>query len=68
VEGETWSYAQVAEDPKYKFTGLRMGLARGLAMDGQSIYIALDNKGVGRQADQADKRPLLLVFKRPHGV
>ncbi len=68
VEGEYWSYAHVAEDAKYKFTGLRMGLARGLAMDGQSIYIVLDNKGVGRQGDPADKRPLLLVFKRPRGV
>ena len=67
VEGESWSYAHVAEDPKYKFMGLRMGLARGLAMDGQSIYIAMDNKGVGRQNDPSDKRPLLLVFKRPRG-
>jgi hypothetical protein len=68
VEGEYWSYAHVAEDPKYKFAGLRMGLARGLAMDGQSIYIVLDNKGVGRQGDPGDKRPLLLVFKRPRGA
>jgi hypothetical protein len=68
AEGESWSYAHVTEDPKYKYAGLRMGLARGLAMDGQSVYVALDNKGVGRQADPGDKRPLLLVFKRPRGV
>jgi hypothetical protein len=37
-------------------------------MDGQSVYIVLDNKGVGRQNDAGDKRPLLLVFKRPRGV
>jgi hypothetical protein len=68
AEGEYWSYAHVAEDPKYRYMGLRMGLARGLAMDGQSVYIVLDNKGVGRQNDAGDKRPLLLVFKRPRGV
>lgn len=68
AEGEYWSFAHVAEDAKYKYAGLRMGLARGLAMDAQSIYIVLDNKGVGRQADPNDKRPLLLVFKRPRGV
>jgi hypothetical protein len=68
IEGDHWSFGHVANDPKYKYAGLRMGLARGLAMDANSIYIALDNKGVGRQSDPADKRPLLLVFKRPHGV
>lgn len=68
VEGEHWSFGHVSNDPKFRFAGLRMGLARGLAMDGESIYIALDNKGVGRQAEPADKRPLLLVFKRPKGV
>lgn len=68
IEGEHWSFGHVANDAKYKYAGLRMGLARGLAMDAGSIYIALDNKGVGRQSDPADKRPLLLVFKRPHGV
>lgn len=68
AEGEYWTYSQVTEDPKYKYAGLRMGLARGLAMDGQSVYVALDNKGVGRQTDPSDKRPLLLIFKRPRGV
>ena len=68
IEGAHWSFGHVSNDPKFKYAGLRMGLARGLAMDGQSIYIALDNKGVGRQADPADKRPILLVFNRPKGV
>lgn len=68
AEGQYWTYSQVIEDPKYKYAGLRMGLARGLAMDAGSIFIAVDNKGVGRQADANDKRPLLLVFKRPAGI
>lgn len=68
VEGEHWSFAEVAENPQYKYAGLRMGLARGLAMDAQSLYVVLDNKGVGRQIDPNDRRPLLLVFKRPSGV
>jgi len=68
AEGAYWSFSQVIEDAKYKFAGLRMGLARGLAMNSQFVFIALDNKGVGRKADPSDKRPLLLVFKRPGGV
>jgi hypothetical protein len=68
VEGEYWTFGHVSNDAKYRYTGLKMGLARGLALDGQAIYIVLDNKGVGRQSDVNDKRPLLLVFKRPPGV
>ena len=68
VEGEYWTFGHVSNDPKYRYAGLKMGLARGLAMDGQSVYVVLDNKGVGRQGDANDKRPLLLVFKRPHGA
>ncbi len=68
TEGDYWTFGHVSNDPKYGYAGLKMGLARGLAMDGQSIYVVLDNKGVGRQGDPADKRPLLLVFKRPHST
>jgi hypothetical protein len=68
AEAESWTFGHVTNDAKYRYMGLRMGLARGLAMDGESIYVVLDNKGVGRQADITDKRPLLLVFKRPAGV
>ncbi|MDB5104217.1 MAG: hypothetical protein JWP91_1906 [Fibrobacteres bacterium] len=68
AEGEYWTFGHVSNDAKYRYQGLKMGLARGLAMDGQAIYIVLDNKGVGRQSDINDKRPLLLVFKRPPGV
>jgi hypothetical protein len=68
AEGEYWTFGHVSGDPKYRYGGLKTGLARGLAMDGQSIYVVLDNKGVGRQGDPNDKRPLLLVFKRPHGA
>jgi hypothetical protein len=64
-EGEYWTYSHVANDPKYRYVGLKMGQARGLAVDEHSLYVVLDNKGVSRQGDPADKRPLLLVFKRP---
>jgi uncharacterized protein YjiK len=68
TEGEYWTFGHVSNDPKYRYAGLKTGLARGLAMDGQVIYVVMDNKGVGRQGDLADKRPLLLVFKRPRGA
>jgi hypothetical protein len=68
AEGEYWTFGHVSNDAKYRYAGLKMGLARGLAMNAQSIYVVLDNKGVGRQVDSADKRPLLLIFKRPRSV
>ncbi|MEO7423824.1 MAG: hypothetical protein ABI036_01480 [Fibrobacteria bacterium] len=68
AEGEYWTFGHVSNDPQYRYAGLKMGLARGLALNGQSVYVVLDNKGVGRQGDPADKRPLLLVFKRPPGL
>jgi hypothetical protein len=68
AEAEYWTFGHVSNDAKHRYQGLKMGLARGLAMDGQRIFVVLDNKGVGRQSDPADKRPLLLVFKRPPGV
>jgi hypothetical protein len=56
----------VSDQGKYLVAAARE--PRGLALDGESIYVVLDNKGVGRQADITDKRPLLLVFNRPAGV
>ncbi len=64
-EGEYFTFGHVTNDVKYRYLGLKMGLARGLAMDANSIYVVLDNKGVSRQIDPSDKRALLLVFKRP---
>lgn len=63
--GEYWSYSHVTEDSKYRYKGLKMGLGRGIALDSQYLYLVLDNKGVSREADPVDKRPLLLVFTRP---
>lgn len=63
-EGQCWSFAATAEDAKYRYRGLK-GIARGLAIDEAHIYIALDNKGLARESDPKDRRPQILVFKRP---
>ncbi len=63
-EGQCWSFAATSEDAKYRYRGLK-GIARGLAMDEAHIYVALDNKGLARESDPKDRRPQILVFKRP---
>jgi len=64
TEDQCWSYAATAQDPKYRYRGLK-GIGRGLASDQGRLYVVLDNKGLAREADPKDRRPLLLVFKRP---
>jgi hypothetical protein len=63
-ESECWSFASTTQDPSIRYKGLK-DLARGLAVDKANLYIALDNKGITRESDPKDRRPLLLVFKRP---
>jgi hypothetical protein len=48
-----------------RYTDMRYGKAEGLCMDRRHVYIILDNNGLGRENNPEDKRPILLVLKRP---
>jgi len=66
VENEIgWSFRHILKLPDWAYLADRFGTAEGLAMDASYFYVVLDNNGSGRKRDTKDKRPLLLVLKRP---
>lgn len=65
VEREAWSYAQAENDPRFRYVDRTYGLAEGLAVDREHVYVALDNNAQARSADPKDQRPLLMIFRRP---
>jgi hypothetical protein len=55
-----WSYAHVENAQEYQYLDHQYGLAEGLALSENAMYIALDNNNDGRAANPNDKRALLL--------
>jgi hypothetical protein len=64
-EQRAWSYALAENDPRYVYEDTRFGLAEGLAMSEEAVFIVLDNNGQARRAAPNNRRPLLFVFERP---
>ncbi len=64
-EARAWSFAKTENDDRYAYRNRKYGVAEGLALDGNYIYITLDNNNDGRAIDPSDVRPLLLIFERP---
>jgi hypothetical protein len=64
-EKETWSYRETAERPEYRYRDARFGVMEGLCMDENFVYLIADNNHDERQTNKKDRRPLLLIFKRP---
>ncbi len=46
-----------------RYTDRRFGMAEGLAIHGDRVYVILDNNQDARTDDANDKRPLLFVFR-----
>jgi len=65
AEGDAWSFAAAENDDRYGYLDRRYGIAEGLALDGNFVYLVFDNNGNGRSRAPADIRPQLLVFERP---
>lgn len=64
-EGQAWSYEAIVRHPDYNYASMRFGHAEGLAVDDNYFYIVLDNNQIGHAKKPNDKRPLLIVAKRP---
>lgn len=64
-EAGYWSYARAENDPRYRYEDRTFGLAEGLALDAQHVYVVLDNNEQPREAALDDRRPQLFVFERP---
>lgn len=61
----TWSFRESVYRPDLQYVDMTYGMAEGLAIDAEYIYIIVDNNGDPRRADPSNHRPLLLVFERP---
>jgi len=74
-ETAAWSYAAVENDPRFAYRDMRYGHGEGLAMDERFVYVILDvnahtaNARVASEhpagSGEPDRRPLLLVLRRP---
>lgn len=66
-EADAWSFASVENDDRFSYIDRRYGVAEGLALDRNRIYLVLDNNGDGRTAYPAETRPQLFILERPAG-
>jgi hypothetical protein len=64
-EGSPFRYRHAEHDPRYMYEDRTFGMAEGIAIDEQRVYILLDNNEKARAADARDRRPTLFVFERP---
>jgi hypothetical protein len=64
-ETEAWSFARTENDPKLAYSDRTYGLAEGLAIDSERIFVVLDNNRDHKASDPSDRRPTLFVFARP---
>jgi hypothetical protein len=64
-EREAWSYAAAENDPRFIYREATYGLAEGIAIDRDHVFLVTDNNRLGRAADPGDRRPLLFILARP---
>jgi len=59
-----WSYAHIENAPEFQYQDYRYGLAEGVALHNNKLYIVFDNNKQENKAN-ADTSPLLLEFNIP---
>ena len=65
-EGETAVRFPVIErDPRTRYRNMTYGLAEGLALDDEHLYLVLDNNDDALAADPKDNRSRLIIFANP---
>jgi uncharacterized protein YjiK len=65
LERGAWSYALTENDPRYAYRDRTFGIAEGLALDADRVFLVTDNNQQARAQDSADRRAQLFVFRRP---
>ena len=65
VAREVWSYGHIVNRPDLRYSDMKYGIGEGLCMDRERVYLILDNNGDYRSSAPEDRRPLLLIMKRP---
>lgn len=64
-ERRAWSFSAAARDPQFAYAHTAFGMAEGLAVTPDAVWIVLDNNRSWRAAGAGDRRPLLFRFARP---
>ncbi len=64
-EVEAWSYRHIETDPRWAYASQTYGMAEGLAVRGDDVWLIFDNNLLPRQADRRDRRPLLVHARFP---
>lgn len=60
-----YSFKNVAMSSDWGYHTGKYGLAEGLAIDGESLWIIVDNNGDARKSNPDDNRSTILRFKNP---
>ncbi len=64
-ETRAWSFSHTVRDPRFAYMHSAFGMAEGLAIERDAIWIVLDNNRSWRVGSERDRRPLLFRFARP---
>src|ERR1041384_6789800 len=65
TEGGAWSYALTENAPRFAYRDRAFGVAEGLAIDDEHVFIVCYNNRDERDTQPGDRRPLLFVFRNP---
>lgn len=64
-EVHAWSYRRIETDPRWAYRNQTYGMAEGLAVHGNRVFLIFDNNRGARQADPNDFRPILIEARFP---
>lgn len=67
-EGAAFSCAAAENARQPAYQTRVYGLAQGLAVSDDEVFMVLDNNGDARAGDPDDHRPTLMVFARPDAL
>lgn len=63
TETQCWSFETIENLPELQYENMRYGRGEGLAIEGDTVYVVLDNNQEARKLYPDDYRPLLLIMK-----
>lgn len=64
IEVFGWSYKNIINQPRYQFEDMEFGLAEGLYVDKDKVYIILDNNKDHRKNDPSNKNSLFIELSK----
>ncbi|NQU42350.1 esterase-like activity of phytase family protein [bacterium] len=65
VEKDVWSFDHIVRATELRYALMLYGRGEGLCLDENFVYVILDNNHNPQLRDPEDRRPLLLVMRRP---